>query len=67
MVSLYQCYGNLGSHEVTMKVIGGGEDTLLSAVRPYRMDVSPNGALNMSESPHLIIGYVLNDEHEDLV
>ena len=40
-------------------VMGGGEKTLLSAVRPYGMGVPPNEALDMSGSSHLTIGYLL--------
>ena len=40
-------------------VTGGGEETPLSAVRPCGMGVLPSGALDMSESPHLTIGYLL--------
>ena len=40
-------------------VTGGGEETPLSAVRPCGMGVPPSGALDMSESPHLTIGYLL--------
>ena len=29
------------------------------------MDVPPSGALNLSESPHLIISYLLKDERKD--
>ena len=37
----------------------GCEETSLSAVRLCRMGVPPNEALDMSGSPHLIIGYLL--------
>ena len=47
---------------ITMKVIGGGKKTRLNKVRLCKMDVSPNEALDMSESPHLIIGYLLKGE-----
>ena len=32
----------------------------------YRMAVSPTEALNMSENPHFIIGYLIKDEWKDL-
>ena len=40
-------------------VTGDGEETPLSAVRPYRMGVLPSEALDMSGSLDLIIGYLL--------
>ena len=40
-------------------VTGGGEETPLSAVRLCGMEVPPSGALDMSGSPHLTIGYLL--------
>ena len=47
-------------------VTGGGEETLLSAVRPCGMGVPPSGALDMSGSPHLTIGYLLRIGYGDL-
>ena len=47
-------------------VTGGSEETLLSAVRPCGMRVPPSEALDMSESPHLTIGYLLRIECGDL-
>ena len=38
----------------------------MSVVRPYRIKVPSNGAINMSKSLHLIISYLPRDEHEDL-
>ena len=35
-----------------MEIIHGGRKILLSAVRPYGMDVIPSVALNMNGSPH---------------
>ena len=40
-------------------VIGGGEETLLSVVRPCWMEVLPREALDISGSLHLTIGYLL--------
>ena len=40
-------------------ITGGGEETPLNAVRLCRMGVPPSEALDMSGSPHLIIGYLL--------
>ena len=39
--------------------MSSSEETPLSAVRPCGMGVLPSEALNMSESPHLIIGYLV--------
>ena len=41
------------------EVMGGGEGTPLSAVRPYGMGVLSSEALDMSGSPHLTIGYLV--------
>ena len=40
-------------------VTSGGVETPLSAVRPCGMEIPPSGALDMSRSPHLTIGYLL--------
>ena len=40
-------------------ITDGGEETPLSAVRPYGKRVPPSEALDMSGSPHLTIGYLL--------
>ena len=47
-------------------VTGGSKETPLSAVRPCGMEVPPSEALDMSESPHLTIGYLLRIGCEDL-
>ena len=49
-----------------MEVIDSGEKTPLSVIRPCAMGVPSSGALNMSESSHLIIGYLLKDEYKAL-
>lgn len=49
----------LGGLWVTMGVLGGGEETPLSAVRPRGKGVPPSWALDISGSPHLTIGYLL--------
>lgn len=51
--------GSLGGLGVTMVVMGGGEETPLSAVRPRGKGVPPSWALDTSGSPHLTIGYLL--------
>ena len=49
-----------------MEVMGGGEETPLSVVRPYEMGVPPSGALDVSKRTHLTIDYLLRCEQEDL-
>ena len=41
-----------------MWVMGGGEETPPSAVRPRGKGVPPSMALDISGSPHLTIGYL---------
>ena len=41
-------------------VMGGGVETLLSAVRPSGTGVPPSEALDMNESSHLTMGYLSN-------
>ena len=47
-------------------IMQGGSGTPLSAVRPCGMDIIPKKALDMYESPHLTIPYLLRDEQRDL-
>ena len=47
-------------------VTDGGEETPLSAVRSCGMGVPSSGALDMSGSPHLTIGYLLRIGYGDL-
>ena len=50
-----------------MEVIDGDGETLLNVVRSKcKMSVPPNEALDMSGSPHLIIGYLLKSELKNL-
>ena len=49
-----------------MGVSGGGEETRLSVVRPCRIEIPINEALDMSESLYLIIDYLLKDKQRDL-
>ena len=49
-----------------IKVTNGSEEIPLSAVRPCRLGVPPSGVLNMSESLHLTIGYLLKNKRKDL-
>ena len=46
------------------EVTGGGEETPLSAVKPCGMGVPPSEALDMSDSLHLTIGYLLKMDME---
>ena len=43
----------------TIKVMNGGEKTLLSVVRLCRMGVPSKRALDISKNRHLTIGYLL--------
>ena len=47
---------------MAMRIMHGGSGTSLSAVRPYRMSVTPKKALDMYGSPHLTIPYLLRGE-----
>ena len=62
MVALNQHRGDLNGHGTIMEVIYGGSGTPLSVIRLYRMDVTPKKALDMHESLHLIIPYLLRNE-----
>ena len=65
MVALGQHYGDLDGHAAIMEVMHGGGGTLVSAVRPCRMDVTRRKALDMYGSPHLTIPYLLRGEYGD--
>ena len=62
MVALGQHRGNLDGHGAIMEVMHGGGGTPLSAVRPCGMGVIPRKALDIYESPHLTILYLLRGE-----
>ena len=66
MVSLYQNWGDLGDQRASMEIMGGSEETPVSLVRLYKMEVQPIGALDMSRNLHVIIGYVLRDKSRTL-
>ena len=66
MVALGQYRGDLDGHGAIMEVMHGGGETPLSVVRPCGMGVIPKKALDMYESPHLTISYLLRGEQEDL-
>ena len=61
----WQC-SNLDGHGVTIEIIYGGIETLLSIVRLCRMDVIPNLAFDACESPHQTISYLPKDDERDL-
>ena len=62
MVALDQHCGDLGGHGAFVGIMHGGGGTLLSAVKPCGMDVTPKKALGMYGSPHLTISYLLRSE-----
>ena len=66
VVALGQQRGNLDSHGAIMGVMHDGNERLLSAVRLYGMGVTLRKALDMYESSHLSISYLLRDEEGDL-
>ena len=45
-----------------MGTTGSNKETPLSAVRMYEMEILPSKALDMNESVHLTIDYVLRGE-----
>ena len=49
-----------------MVIVVGGEEIPLSMVRLCGMEVPPNKLLNMNESLHLTIAYLLRGECEGL-
>ena len=62
VVALCQQCGDLDGHGAIVGVIHGGGETSLCAVRPCGMGVIPRKALDMYESPHLTIPYLLRGE-----
>ena len=62
MVALGHHRGDLGGHGAIIGVMHGGGGTLLSAIRPCGLDVTPRKALDMYGSLHLIIPYLLKGE-----
>ena len=67
MVSSCWYHGDQSSLRATIQVIGGGEETPLNVVKLFKMGVSASGALDMSESSYLIIGYLLKGEQKELI
>ena len=49
-----------------MEYMHSSRSIVLSAVRICGMDITHDMALNMCESPHLTIPYLLRDEQGDL-
>ena len=66
MVSSLQYCGDQKDQRVTTRISGGGEETLLSEIKPCGMEIPPSEALDTSKSRHLTMGYLLRDEHGDL-
>ena len=66
MVSSCQYHGEMEGEETIRKITDGNEKTSLNAVWLCRMEVPPNGALDLNGSLHLIIGYLLKGDHEGL-
>ena len=67
MVALGQHHGDFDGHRAIMEVMHGGGGTPLCAVRACGMDViTPSKALDMYESLHLTIPYLLRGEQRDL-
>ena len=62
MVALDQYCGDLSGHGAIIGIMHGGGGTLLSAVRPFGMDVTPKKALDMYGSPHVTIPYLQRGE-----
>ena len=65
-MALGQHHGDFDGHEAITGIMHGGVGTLLSAIRPCGMDIIPKKALDMYESLHLIIPYLLRGEQGDL-
>ena len=51
-----------GYGELSIEVMHGGRGIPLSVVRPHRMDITPDMALNMCRSLHLTVNYLLKSE-----
>ena len=66
MLAFGQHRGNLDGHGVIIRVMHGGGGIPSSAVRPCGMDVTFNMALDMCESLHLTIPYLLRGEQGNL-
>ena len=66
MVSLHRHCNDSNGQGTIIEIIGGGEKTPLNTIRLFGMEVPPSGALNMSRSPYLTIGYLLIDVLKDL-
>ena len=65
-MALCQHHGDLDGHGAIMKVMHGGDGTLLNVVRPCGMVVIPRKALDMYGSLHLTIPYLLRGEQRGL-
>ena len=65
MIKKCDNHNDLGER-ATMGVKGGGAKTPLSTIRPCGMGISHKGALEMSTSLNLTIGYLLRNKWKDL-
>ena len=65
-MALDQHRGHLDGHGAIIRIMHGGGETPLSAVRLSGMGVIPKKALDMNGSPYLIILYLLRGEQGDL-
>ena len=66
MVSSCKHYIDLSSQRASLEITNGGKETTLSIGRPCKMKVPSSRALDMNESLHLTIVYLIRDESEDL-
>ena len=59
MVFSLEYNGDPRGPRATIRIMGGGEEILLSVVKLCGMEIPPNEALDTNGSLHLIIGYLL--------
>ena len=62
VMALCQHRGDLDGYGTIVGIIHGSGEIPLSVVRPCGMGVTPRKALDMYESPHLTILYLLRGE-----
>ena len=55
-----------GGQRATIGVTVSGEETILSVIRPCKMEVLANTTLDMIESPQIVISYLLKGERRRL-
>ena len=61
-----RCHSDLNGHGITIELIDGRREILLITIKLYRLSLPPRGVLDMNESPHLIIVYLLRNEQKNL-